>query len=78
MNVPENIVKRVSSPSSPVTDCSSFANALRSLWNSSGLRQEEFAERLGYRRPTVANMLRLQSAAAGVLGRRRGGLSSLA
>lgn len=41
-----------------MTDCSSFASALRSLWNSSGLRQEEFAERLGYRRPTVANIIR--------------------
>jgi len=41
-----------------VTDYSSFASALRAIWKNSGLRQEEFAERLGYRRSTVANMLR--------------------
>lgn len=41
----------------PMTDCSSFASALRTLWKDSGLLQEEFAERLAYRRPTVANMI---------------------
>lgn len=41
-----------------MTDRLSFASALRTLWQDSGLRQEEFAERLGYRRPTVANLLR--------------------
>jgi transcriptional regulator with XRE-family HTH domain len=28
------------------------------VWEQSGLRQEEFAERLAYSRPTVANMIR--------------------
>ncbi|MGH8532146.1 MAG: helix-turn-helix domain-containing protein [Gammaproteobacteria bacterium] len=37
---------------------STFADALRKVWKDSGLRQEEFAERLEYRRPTVANMMR--------------------
>lgn len=41
-----------------MADCSTFASALRKVWKDSGLRQEEFAERLGYRRPTVANMIR--------------------
>lgn len=41
-----------------MTDCSSFASALRGIWQNSGLRQEEFAERIGYRRPTVANLIR--------------------
>lgn len=35
-----------------------FGDALRKVWKDSGLLQEEFAERLGYRRPTVANMMR--------------------
>lgn len=35
-----------------------FADALRKVWKESGLLQEEFAERLEYRRPTVANMMR--------------------
>ncbi|MGH8903204.1 MAG: helix-turn-helix domain-containing protein [Egibacteraceae bacterium] len=35
-----------------------FADALRKIWKDSGLRQEEFAESLAYKRPTVANIMR--------------------
>ncbi|MGH8884061.1 MAG: helix-turn-helix domain-containing protein [Egibacteraceae bacterium] len=35
-----------------------FAHTLRKVWKHSGLRQEEFAERLAYKRSTVANMMR--------------------
>lgn len=37
---------------------STFADALRKVWKDSGLRQEEFAKRLAYSRPTVANIVR--------------------
>ncbi|MGH8898166.1 MAG: helix-turn-helix domain-containing protein [Egibacteraceae bacterium] len=39
-------------------ETSTFADTLRKVWKDSGLRQEEFAERLEYRRPTVANIMR--------------------